>query len=65
MSRIILIAETGSDITQEMAEQYGIQLVSMHVSFDQETKDDGTFPVEEIQEYYQNTGKLPKTSGRF
>lgn len=63
MSRIILIAETGSDITQEMAEQYGIQLVSMHVSFDQETKDDGTFPVEEIQEYYQNTGKLPKTSG--
>lgn len=63
MSRIILVAETGSDITPELAEQYGIQMVPMHVSFEQETKDDGTFPVEEIREYYQNTGKLPKTSG--
>ena len=34
MSKIILVAETGSDITPELAERYGIEMVPMHVSFD-------------------------------
>lgn len=63
MKKIILVAETGSDITPELASQYGIQVVPMHVSFDTETFDDGSFPVQKIVDYYKETGKLPKTSG--
>ena len=63
MNKIIILAETGSDITKEAAAEYGIRLVPMHVSFGSETKDDGTFPAEEIYGYYERTGTLPKTSG--
>ena len=63
MKQIILVAETGSDITPKLAEQYDIKMVPMHVTFGEETFDDGSFPVEKIKEYYQETGKLPKTSG--
>lgn len=63
MYPIILMAETGSDITPELALKYGIHMVPMHVAFDSETKDDGSFPPEEIRNFYQETGRLPKTSG--
>ena len=63
MKKIILVAETGSDITAELAKRYDIEMIPMHVSFDTETLDDGTFPAEKIVEYYKTTGKLPKTSG--
>lgn len=63
MYPIILAAETGSDITPELAAQYGIYMVPMHVTFENETLDDGSFPAEEIRSFYQKTGKLPKTSG--
>lgn len=63
MRKIILVAETGSDITAELAAQYHIQMVPMHVAFDTETLDDGTFPPEKIASFYKEAGKLPKTSG--
>lgn len=63
MKKIILLAETGSDVNETLAKEYGVEIVPMHVSFDTETLDDGVFPVEKIVEYYQTTGKLPKTSG--
>lgn len=63
MKSIILVAETGSDITPELAAKYGIKIVPMHVSFDDSTYDDGAFPVQKICDYYDETGKLPKTSG--
>lgn len=63
MRQIILVAETGSDIAPDLAAQYNIQIVPMHVSFESETYDDGAFPVEKICDYYHSTGKLPKTSG--
>ena len=63
MNPIILVAETGSDITPELAAKYNIQIVPMHVSFDAETLDDGAFPVQKICDYYHDTGKLPRTSG--
>ena len=63
MKKYILVAETGSDISPEMAAEYGIEIVPMHVTFDDETLDDGSFPVEKIPEYYNTTGKIPKTSG--
>lgn len=63
MSKIILVAETGSDITPELAARYNIGMAPMHVSFDGVSYDDGSFPTEQIVEFYKTTGKLPQTSG--
>ena len=63
MKKIILMAETGSDVNMDLAREYGVEIVPMHVSFDTDTIDDGAFPVQKIVDYYKTTGKLPKTSG--
>ena len=60
--KIVLVAETGSDITPELAEEYGIFLVPMHVSMGDKTLDDGAFPPEDVCAYYDATGKVPQTS---
>lgn len=61
-SNIVLVAETGSDITPALAESHGIFLVPMHVSMGGQTLDDGSFPAEEVCAYYDRTGKVPQTS---
>lgn len=61
--RIILVAETGADIPPELAERYRIQVVPMHVTFGSDTRDDGTFPSDEVCDFYDRTGTLCKTSG--
>ena len=61
--KLLLMAETGADIPPELAEKYNIQIVPMHITFGAETKDDGSFPSEEICAFYDRTGILPKTSG--
>lgn len=64
MSKKILIsAETGSDITKELAQELGIVLIPMHVSMGDKTLDDGAFPPEDVCAYYDRTGKVPTTSG--
>ena len=63
MKEYIIVAESGSDISKELAQEYGIYIVPMHVTFGSETKDDGTFLPEEVCNYYERTGKIPKTSG--
>lgn len=60
---IILMAETGSDVTPELAKELGVLLVPMHVSMGDQTLDDGTFPPEEVCAYYDRTGTAPTTSG--
>lgn len=62
-NKIILMAETGADIPAELAQRYGIAIVPMHVTFGDQTRDDATFPAEEICEFYDKTKTLPKTSG--
>lgn len=63
MQKIILVAETGSDIPKDLAQRQGIYLVPMHVTMGEKTLDDGAFPSEEICAHYDRTGELPKTSG--
>ena len=63
MSSIILLAETGSDITPELAAKHNVRLVPMHVSLGDVTLDDGSFPAEDVHAYYERTGKTPTTSG--
>ena len=63
MNHLILLAESGSDIMPELAEANGIVIVPMHVSFGGETRDDGSFPVPEMFEFYKKHRELPRTSG--
>lgn len=63
MGKIILVTESGSDLTPDIAVKYGIRVVPMYVTFGEDTKEDGSFETEEIVEYYNKTGKVPKTSG--
>ena len=63
MKNIVIVAESGSDINQELAKEYDITIVPMHVSFHDNTLDDGSFPIAQIFDFYQKTGELPKTSG--
>ncbi len=62
-NRIILMAETGSDIPRELAEELSVVLIPMHVSMGDQTLDDGAFPPEDVCAYYDRTGKIPTTSG--
>ena len=55
MGKIILIAESGCDITPELKERYGIRIVPMHVIFDGKAREDGTFPPSEVIDYYRKT----------
>ena len=59
---IILVAETGSDITASLAAEKGIHLVPMHVQMGDVTYDDGAFPPEDVCAYYDHTGKCATTS---
>lgn len=63
MGKYIILAETGADIPADLIKQYGIYTVPMHVSFGDETRDDGTFPTTEVFDYYKKSGCLPRTSG--
>lgn len=63
MQKVILVAESGSDLMPQWREKYGVYIVPMHVSFGDETKDDGTFSVADVCGYYNRTGAVPKTSG--
>ena len=58
MSKFVLLAETGSDIPADIAKQYGIYPVPMHVAFGSETRDDGTFPIRDIYDFFETTGTL-------
>ncbi len=63
MGKIILVAESGSDITADLRERYGICIVPMHVIFGSESREDGTFSPSEVIDYYRKTRKIPTTSG--
>ena len=60
--KIVLVAETGCDLTPERAGELGVYLVPMHVSMGLETRPDGSFPPEEVCAYYDRTGEVPQTS---
>lgn len=62
-NKIILVSETGSDVSEKLAEELGIILVPMHVSMGGQSLDDGAFPPEDVCAYYDQTGKVPTTSG--
>lgn len=62
MEDIIIVTESGADISAFMKEQLGIYILPMHVVMGDRNLDDGTFPVKEIFDYYKKNKKLPSTS---
>lgn len=62
MKKIIIAAESGSDIPKEYIEKYNLYILPMYVNFADESLEDGSFPVEKIFRYYKQTHKLPSTS---
>jgi len=62
MKKIYIVTESGCDLMPEDIEKYGITVVPMHVQIKGESRDDGSFPVEEIFRSYETTKTLPKTS---
>lgn len=63
MKKIIFTTESGADLPKELAEKYHIKIVPMHVVMDgTDYKDDGSLPVTEIYEYYNQTKSIPSTT---
>ncbi|SHN23237.1 DegV family protein [Gracilibacillus kekensis] len=62
MTKIILTTESGADLPQGVAEQHPIQVVPMHVIMDGKDYLDGSLPVEDIYEFYNQTKNIPSTT---
>ena len=63
MANIVIVTETGSDITAAEAAELGVELVPMHVAIGDVTIDDGTLDPAEMLEQCRQLGVLPRTSG--
>lgn len=63
MKKYIITTESGCDLSQEMIDRYNIHVVPMHVTMGNQTHLDGSFDVQEVFDFYEKTGTLPKTSG--
>ena len=63
MKKYIITTESGSDLSKEIIERYNIQIIPMHVTMGDQTYPDGSFEVQKVFEFYEETGTLPKTSG--
>lgn len=61
--KIIIMAESGSDVSASVAAELGIEIVPMHVNIGAKTIDDGDVPAAEMLEECRQLGVLPKTSG--
>ncbi|HHU60966.1 MAG TPA: DegV family protein [Natronincola sp.] len=63
MKKYIITTESGSDLPQDIIERYGVHIVPMHVTLGNQTLPDGSFDVQKVFDFYEETGTLPKTSG--
>ena len=63
MKKYIITTESGSDLSKEIIDRYNIKVVPMHVTMADQTYPDGSFDVQKVFDYYEETGNLPKTSG--
>lgn len=63
MSNIVIVTESGSDISAAEAAELGVEIVPMHVSIGDVTIDDGSLDPAEMLEECRQLGVLPHTSG--
>lgn len=62
MSRIIISTESGADLPYKITVPNAVEVVPMHVTFGKKTLSDGNFDISEIDNYFREHKKLPKTS---
>lgn len=63
MKNIILLADTGADLSQEQIENFQIKLVNMHINMGGESFSDRNLSGEDIINYYKENKVLAQTSG--
>jgi DegV family protein with EDD domain len=62
MQKYVLVTESGSDMPEELVNQYGIKVVPMHVQFDGKTYADGEIAAEYMLEHCEKRNIIPSTS---
>lgn len=62
LTEIVILTESGGDIPKDIEKEYGIVVLPMHVIMSGKDYEDGSFPIEQIGEYYKQTGNIPTTS---
>lgn len=63
MKNIILLADTGADLSQEQIEKFQIKLVNMHINMGGSSFSDRNLSGEDIINYYKENKVLAQTSG--
>lgn len=61
--KYIITTESGSDLPKDLIDKYQIRIIPMHVTMGDKTYSDGSFEVDKVYAYYDQTNELPKTSG--
>lgn len=62
MNKYVIVAESGADLPGDMIERYNIHIATMHVEIGGEDYPDVSISIKEICDYYDKTGKVPKTA---
>ncbi len=62
MKKYVLLTESGSDLSPEMAKEYGIMIIPMYVQLAGKIYADGTISPAEAFEYVEENGVFPTTS---
>ena len=63
MSEIVITSDSTCDLSKELIERYGIQIMSLSVMLGSKTYRDGIDIVPaDIFRYFDETGELPKTA---
>ncbi len=62
MTNIILTTESGADLPKDVVESETVKVVPMHVIMDGKDYLDGSLPVEDIFDFYNQTKKIPSTT---
>ncbi|KIL44083.1 DegV family protein [Jeotgalibacillus campisalis] len=62
MRKIILSTESGADLPDDLANDFKIKVVPMHIIKDGKDYLDGSLPVKNIFDYYKATKKIPSTT---
>lgn len=63
MKQVVITADSAADIPEEIAREYGIKIIPMHVITAYGEKDDGVqMTARDVFPYVEKTGEMPRTS---
>ncbi|MBQ8016232.1 MAG: DegV family protein [Clostridia bacterium] len=63
MKQVVITADSAADLPKDIADKYNIPIMPMHVLINGEEKKDGVdITAQEIFDFVDNTGEIPKTS---